>query len=34
MEKGAIERDAAQIRESLKRLALYLDSIELKYIGE
>jgi HPt (histidine-containing phosphotransfer) domain-containing protein len=34
MEKGAIEGDAVQIRESLNQLALYLDSIELKYIGE
>jgi hypothetical protein len=34
MEKAALERDAARIGESLNRLAAYLDSIELKYIGE
>ncbi len=31
MEKAAVARDAARISESLNRLALYLDSIELKY---
>jgi signal transduction histidine kinase/CheY-like chemotaxis protein len=31
MEKAAIAGDAAQIRESVNRFAVYLDSIELKY---
>jgi CheY-like chemotaxis protein len=33
LERAAMEKDAALIRESLNRLAPYLDSIELKYIG-
>jgi signal transduction histidine kinase/DNA-binding response OmpR family regulator len=32
LEKSAIDKDAARIHESLNRLAIYLDSIELKYI--
>jgi len=31
MEKAAMARDAARIRESLNQFALYLDSIDLKY---
>jgi signal transduction histidine kinase/CheY-like chemotaxis protein len=34
MEKAALVRDAGRIGESLNRLAAYLDSIDLKYIGE
>ena len=34
MEKAAMERDAARIGQSLSRLAAYLDSIDLKYIGK
>jgi signal transduction histidine kinase/CheY-like chemotaxis protein len=34
MEMAAMERDAARIGESLSRLASYLDSIELKYLGK
>jgi hypothetical protein len=33
LEKAAIDKDSSRIRESLNRLAPYLDSIELKYIG-
>jgi hypothetical protein len=33
LEKAAIEKDAARIRESLNRLGPYLDSIELKYVS-
>jgi HPt (histidine-containing phosphotransfer) domain-containing protein len=31
MEKAAVARDAARIRESINQLAVYLDSIDLKY---
>jgi signal transduction histidine kinase/DNA-binding response OmpR family regulator len=33
LEQAALEKDSARIRESLNKLAPYLDSIELKYVG-
>jgi signal transduction histidine kinase/DNA-binding response OmpR family regulator len=33
LEEAAMAKDSARIRESLNRLAPYLDSIELKYVG-
>jgi hypothetical protein len=32
MEKAALNKDATQLRESLNRLAVYIESIDLKYI--